>query len=129
MSESTTECRAHGEAIVRILALSEGMHEHLQRLNGRMGKAEERLHRVETQQAAFQFASAENTRHRQALEEWQQEQEKSMKSVWKFIDEWRGRNAGKLAIAERLLTIAALAVSAWAAYSGHVQAVAAAAQK
>ncbi len=120
---------AHGEQIARILVLAENMENHLRQLNGRMEKAEHRLHQVEVQQGAFQFSAVANERNWQALEAWQREQEGGMKAIWKFIDEWRGRNAGKLIIAERLLTITALAVSAWAAYSGHVQAMAAAAQK
>jgi hypothetical protein len=118
-------CQEHSKALARMDAKLDSIHEQTSKTNGRTTANESALSSIAAQMAVQQTMWVGAVQERQRLEARIVVLEASMGNMKDWKAEMRGGARGALMVAERLATIAALVVASWAAWSGHVQAVAA----
>ena len=127
--EVPQECLIHGEKIATILANTTAIKERLDQLNGRTAKTEDRVGKIETRCAGHQMMDIGTAEYRRRLEGWQSGIESRLEPIETALAQQQGERSSNLRYIERIAMIAALGVSAWAAYSNHLQAIAAAVHK
>jgi septal ring factor EnvC (AmiA/AmiB activator) len=125
-TEHMNQCQLHGERLTRIETKLEAIHEQVTKTNHRTTANESALSSITAQMASQQTMWVQSMQYRAAQEKRIEELEGSMGKMKDWKAELRGGSTRAMAIAQQMMTIIALAVAAWAAYSGHVQALAAA---
>jgi hypothetical protein len=118
-------CQEHAKALARMDAKLDSIHEQTTKTNGRTTHNEADISSIAAQMAAQQTMWIGAVQERQRLDARLVELEKSMGGMKDWRAEMKGGARGAVAMLERLATIAALLVASWAAWSGHLQAVAA----
>jgi hypothetical protein len=129
MSEVPKECLVHGEKIATILANTTAIKDRLDQLNGRTAKSEDRLNRVEARCAGHQMMDITTSEYRRRLEVWQSGIESRLEPIETMQAQQQGERTSNLRYIERIAMLVALGISAWAAYSNHLEAIASAVRK
>jgi septal ring factor EnvC (AmiA/AmiB activator) len=123
------QCQLHGERLTRIETKLEAIHEQTTKTNGRTTANESALSSITAQMATQQTMWVQSMQYRAAVEKRIEELEESMGKMKDWKAELRGGARGVLGILQQFGTVVALFAAAWAAYSSHIQAAAAVAQK